>query len=149
MKYAIETAIKNEFNLYGIKECTTWFLHDGQQGGKDNCLVIDNTYDLFDGKGRRGTKHHLQLRELTFGTDFIDKLVGEGKPDCGAYCGKCAKSMRLIQTLIDEGKLTCKGKHDGDWCKYLLSWQDADYHRREMANIKDIEKLKEYIRGLV
>jgi hypothetical protein len=83
--------------------------------------------------------------ELIFGTDYIDKLVGEGKPDCGGYSGRCVLLDKPRVEIIDN--YPCRGEHDGDWCKYLLRWEDANYHRSQLANMT-LEQMKERINEL-
>lgn len=88
---------------------------------EQNFLVVYYVYQ----KGDLPRKHIvINIYRLIFGTDFIDKLVMEADFKVApGYCPKCGRST---------GKII-----------------NAHYHRSQMANIKDVEKLKEYVRGLI
>lgn len=69
------------------------------------------------------------LYEFIFATPFIDKLAGD-------------------YTYCESVSWTCPG----ECCRDCGEGSDIylpDYHRCQMANIKDVEKLKEYVRGLI
>jgi hypothetical protein len=87
------------------------------------------------------------IYQLLFGTPFIDRLVSRKTClNCGLKFIKESKVMdkRFISCRINENL-----REDYTPCdRYKLS-HDADYHRSQMANIMDIDKLKEYVINLL
>lgn len=81
---------------------------------------------------------------LVFGTDFIDKLVGDGK--AFYYCKK--NTFRYNRGCVQD---QCDCDEGWENCEHRISIyiDTADYHRQKLSNIKDIEKIKEYVDGLV
>jgi Rieske Fe-S protein len=127
---AIDTACKNGFEpeftgtwatiRHKRKSLDFWFIN------KKRSIIFKASYHKENGYATAT----YTIWELIFGTDFIDKLVGE-VPVCG-HCGK-----KLILTDIGLERCYCHGSP--------YSMNSAHYHRSQMVNIMDVEKLKEYI----
>jgi hypothetical protein len=121
MKEVIERAVENDYKLpqTTIGHVGTWSTN-----------------------GFREWYKGLSIYELIFGTNLVECLVGEGKR------GQC------IEVGCD-GYYKANSFRCGDYqypaneCKYFKGYRGADYHLQEMLKIRmDIEKLKEYLRGL-
>lgn len=82
--------------------------------------------------------------QLIFATDFVDKLVGEGT---------CQKKKKVSLHKMPDCKENLIGRAGYmSSCKGCDYWQGPAYHLRQMSTpeiSRDIEKLKEYVRGLV
>lgn len=89
----------------------------------------------------------ISIAHLVFLTDFIDKLVGEGEKEYMCVTDKislCAydREPKGYWCSRSDIKEECP-------CYKVTKNKDADYHRSEMANMKDIDKLKAYCVGLI
>jgi hypothetical protein len=120
MKKAIEKAFKLGLKIDGH----TWEVEDIERsaGGLSSRIYLGRPVAF----GRLKKNHMwISLLELISFTDFVDKLVGKG----GACKG-------------------CAVKESGAECNGCSSYK-AGKLRSIMSNIRDIEELKQYIRGLV
>jgi len=66
--------------------------------------------------------------DLFFGTDFVEKLVGETANYCDIYKKECIKDF----CSISKEWTSCHSKKNG--CL-------ADYHRQQLTNMKDVDKM--------
>jgi hypothetical protein len=158
MREAIETAMVNGFDLQKLVENKFGEAHP--KAGKRIITGWNSAYNY----GRRidvGWRYaeeelaeecgdNFSIAELIYETDFIDKLVCGERDNCCLYSTHCSGEKRKkCDSFYETTKEKNTGKCGSSTYRNENYKQVADYHRREMANIKDIEKLKEYIRGLV
>jgi hypothetical protein len=139
MKEAIEKAVKNglfkgigKLNLIKI-HCSAIECGRDREFWKEICLRFDTNEIIPNTDGLTRTNYrHYSLHGLIFATPFIECLVGEGS---------CSNNQTPE---------TCTTwKYCNIKCEDCSLHNNADYHRQQMANMKDVEKLKDYVRGLL
>jgi hypothetical protein len=153
MKEAIEKARAKGLKLPGEEA------HSKIKIGSDHIIVIVTNY-----KNRVTPidSTFWSLYDLIFSTDFIDRLVGDDRYYCedGGCCVYDRIYEDLAVTYLERGwgeksflslsKATCGWKSNTECIGYMKRSESlAHDHRQQMANIMDIDKLKEYVRGLV
>jgi hypothetical protein len=140
MQKAIRLAMKNDFDISRFSfqdkrlRMSRYYIHD------DGISLYSGGKDWKQYGGHFQCKHvFLGFYQLFFGTDFIDKLVGE-RPGCKynieGYCDSAPKKR-----YVDKCNPNCDG--------YGFGWRSPSYHRSKLANLKDIEAIKAYVEGLV
>jgi hypothetical protein len=134
MKKAIQKAINNGFNPTEDVELYKLEI-DALDWDTGFCLEYTTNFgtELVERKFYENSYY-----DLIFGTDFIDKLVGEGRLMCGEENRPCDGNCDIVK-VWKTPKNNCSMRKEGL----------AYYWRREMANIKDINELKEKIRELM
>jgi hypothetical protein len=136
MKEVIEKAIKNGFEMPMYDKRTKYL----------KCYTYKYGVSITTTKNAHGG--WIGYHELIFGTDFIDRLVGKG--GLSKICCNCSHAQFVNHTnnLIkcEFHSLQKAGNTCGNFEPIIKS---ADYHLQKMSTIRDIEKLKEYVRGLI
>jgi hypothetical protein len=98
----------------------------------------------------------MNLYQLIFGTDFIDKLVGDGECCANESCDYYSKRKACHCDAVTAG-YSDTGEFVANKTPVFYKFCDdgrivvavADYHRSKLANLKDIEAIKDYVEGLV
>lgn len=148
MKVAFEKAIGNKFNIRSLLPEKERKYHINEWGFKDDCLII--YYEIGDGSL---FFFKTSIYHLIYGTNLIKCLVGEPKKCCGECLQNGGERQRKYKWVFCSlgffgkevrYKEECNSFQVADSDKY-----SASYHLREMSTIRDIELLKEYVRGLV
>lgn len=149
MKRAIEKAIEGGFDMakqlfphadheFIFILSWYWLNYDSSASSKGELKVFSRQPKFI-----KPCINYYSFYDLIFGTDFLAYL----KPNeyyCGWHKKPCNKSIKEQMNCDNySSNLT-----DVE-CRYYQWLDSASYHRQQMANMKDVEKLKDYVEGLI